>query len=82
MLITTGSGNDIIHGGGGADIINAGAGNDAVDYWGTEVSIDGGGRHQYPGRAGVGDARPCPRPISRPATSRPSPISRTSMHPA
>jgi Ca2+-binding RTX toxin-like protein len=41
-VITTGSGGDTIHGGGGADIINAGAGNDAVDYWGTEVSIDGG----------------------------------------
>ncbi|WP_407156418.1 hypothetical protein [Bradyrhizobium sp. STM 3557] len=41
-VITTGSGNDTIHGGGGADIISAGAGNDAVDYWGTEVSIDGG----------------------------------------
>src|SRR5450631_3160766 len=40
--ITTGSGNDIIHGGGGGDIIIAGAGNDAVDYWGTETSIDGG----------------------------------------
>src|SRR5450631_1622299 len=40
--ITTGSGNDVIHGGGGSDIINAGAGNDSVDYWGTEVSIDGG----------------------------------------
>ena len=26
-----------------ADIINAGTGNDAVDYWGSEVSIDGGG---------------------------------------
>ena len=41
--ITTGSGNDVIHGGGGADVIGAGAGNDTVDYWGTEVSIDGGG---------------------------------------
>ncbi len=40
--ISTGSGNDVIHGGGGADIILAGAGNDTVDYWGTEVSIDGG----------------------------------------
>ena len=40
--ISTGSGNDVIHGGGGADIINAGTGNDTVDYWGTEVSIDGG----------------------------------------
>ncbi len=40
--ITTGSGNDIIHGGGGGDIINAGAGNDSVDYWGSEISIDGG----------------------------------------
>ena len=40
--ISTGSGNDIIHGGGGGDIIQAGAGNDTVDYWGTEISIDGG----------------------------------------
>ena len=40
--ITTGSGNDVIHGGGGGDIINAGAGNDSVDYWGSEISIDGG----------------------------------------
>jgi len=40
--ITTGSGGDVIHGGGGADIINTGAGTDIVDYWGTEVSIDGG----------------------------------------
>ena len=40
--IATGSGNDTIHGGGGSDIIAAGAGNDSVDYWGTEVSIDGG----------------------------------------
>ncbi len=40
--ITTGSANDVIHGGGGADIIRAGAGDDSVDYWGTEVSIDGG----------------------------------------
>ena len=40
--IATGSGNDVIHGGAGADVINAGAGNDAVDFWGTEVSIDGG----------------------------------------
>src|SRR5450432_3954212 len=40
--IATGSGNDVIHGGGGSDIINAGAGKDSVDYWGTEVSIDGG----------------------------------------
>ena len=41
-VVTTGSGDDTIRGGGGADIISAGAGNDAVDYWGTEVSIDGG----------------------------------------
>ena len=42
-VITTGSGNDVIHGGGGADIITAGTGDDAVDYWGSEVSIDGSG---------------------------------------
>ncbi len=41
-VITSGSGNDIIHGNAGADTISAGAGDDTVDYWGTEVSIDGG----------------------------------------
>jgi Ca2+-binding RTX toxin-like protein len=40
--IQTGSGNDVVHGGGGADVISTGAGADIVDYWGTEVSIDGG----------------------------------------
>ena len=41
-VITTGSGDDIIQGNAGADTIVAGAGNDTVDYWGAEVSIDGG----------------------------------------
>ncbi len=41
--ITTGSGNDVIDGGGGADVIDAGNGNDTVAYYGSEVSIDGGG---------------------------------------
>src|ERR1043165_9485884 len=40
--IRTGSGNDIIRGGGGGDVIDAGGGNDLGDYWGTEVSLDGG----------------------------------------
>ena len=41
-VVTTGSGNDTIHGGGGLDVIKTGGGNDTVDYFGTEVSIDGG----------------------------------------
>ncbi|OYU48255.1 MAG: hypothetical protein CFE31_11385 [Rhizobiales bacterium PAR1] len=40
--LTTGSGNDVVHGGGGSDSISAGAGNDSVDFWGTEVTLDGG----------------------------------------
>ncbi len=40
--VTTGSGNDVIHGGGGADTINAGAGDDTVDFWGSESAVDGG----------------------------------------
>ncbi|MCA0404937.1 MAG: hypothetical protein LCH39_02135 [Proteobacteria bacterium] len=41
-VITTGSGDDIIHGGGGLDTISTGAGNDTVDYYGTESGINGG----------------------------------------
>ena len=41
-VLTGTSGNDTIHGADGADVVVAGAGNDIVDYWGHEVSIDGG----------------------------------------
>ena len=41
-VLTGGSGADTIHGADGADVISAGGGNDVVDYWGHEVSIDGG----------------------------------------
>jgi Ca2+-binding RTX toxin-like protein len=40
--ITGGAGADTIDGGGGTDVISAGGGNDSVQYYGSEISIDGG----------------------------------------
>ena len=77
--ITTGSGNDTIDGGGGADVINAGGGNDTVSYYGSEVVDRRRCRHQHPGAACGHDRQSGKCRPDRPATRRPSPISRTWM---
>ena len=78
-IITGGSGNDMIDGGGGADVISAGGGNDSVSYHGTEMSIDGGARHQHAGAEGGGDRQPLANADQTIGDRPTSPISRTSM---